>query len=150
MKIDVDELSPVQRKVRVELPAETVAHEFSRAYHDLSQRVRIKGFRTGKAPRSVLRGVYGDEIKGRLRSRLVEDALAEVIRERDLQIVSRPEIEAEELEDGRDFSFSAVFEVKPEIAVKDYAGAEVERVRVTMEPRTETSDSQTAADWAGE
>ena len=132
MKIDVNELSPVQRKVRVELPAETVASEFSRAYQDLGQRVRMKGFRAGKAPRSVLQGVYGDEIKGQLRSRLVEDSLGEVIKERGLQIVSRPEIEAGDLEDGRDFSFSAVFEVKPEITVKDYFGVEVEKVRLSV------------------
>ena len=132
MKIDVDELSPVQRKIRVELPPETVTHEFSRAYQDLARRVRIKGFRTGKAPRSVLQGMYGDEIRGQVRSQLVEDSLGEVLKERGLQIVSRPEIEANELEEGRGFSFSAVFEIKPEIEVNDYAGVEVEKVKVAV------------------
>ena len=97
MKIDIDELSPVQRKVHMELPAEKVAGEFSRAYRSLGRRVRIKGFRAGKAPRSVLQGIYGDEIRGQVRSQLVEHSLGEVIRERGLQIVSRPEIEAAEL-----------------------------------------------------
>jgi len=105
MKIDIDESSPVQRKIRVELPPETVSHQFSRAYKDLGRRVRIKGFRAGKAPRSVLQGIYGDEIKGQVRSQLVEDSLSEVIKERGLQIVSRPEIEANDLEEGRGFSF---------------------------------------------
>lgn len=132
MKIDVNELSPVQRKIRVEVPAETVANEFSRAYQDLARRVRVKGFRTGKAPRSVLQGVYGDEVKGQLRSRLVEDSLGEVIKERGLQLVSRPEIEADDLVDGRVFSFSAVFEVKPDISVKEYIGVEVEKIRLSV------------------
>ncbi len=139
MKIDVDELSPVQRKIRVELPPETVTHEFSRAYQNLGRRVRIKGFRAGKAPRTVLQGIYGDEIKGQVRSQLVEDSLGEVIKERGLQIVSRPEIESNELEEGRGFSFSAVFEVKPEIEVKDYVGVEVEKVRLAV------TDSQVEA-----
>jgi len=132
MKIDVNELSPVQRKIHVELPAETVSNEFSRAYQDLSRRVRVKGFRAGKAPRSILQGVYGDEIKGQLRSRLVENSLGEVIKEQGFQIVSRPEIETGELEDGCDFSFSAVFEVKPDIAGNNYVGAEVEKVRLAV------------------
>ena len=132
MKIDVDELSPVQRKIRVELPPETVTHQFSRAYQDLGRRVRIKGFRAGKAPRSVLQGIYGDEIKGQVRSQLVEDSLGEVIKERGLQIVSRPEIEANELEEGRGFSFSAIFEVKPEFEAKDYLGVEVEKVKIAI------------------
>lgn len=132
MKIDIDELSPVQRKVRVELPAETVAGEFSRAYKNLGQRVRVKGFRSGKIPRTVLQGIYGDEVKGEVRSHLVEESLGEVIKERGLEIVSRPEVEANELNESGTFSFSAVFEVKPEIHAKDYLGIELEKVKLSI------------------
>ncbi len=132
MKIDIDELNPVQRKVRVELPAETVASEFSRAYKNLGRRVRVKGFRTGKIPRSVLQGIYGDEVKGEVRSHLVEESLGEIVRERGLQIVSRPEVEANDLSESGAFSFSAVFEIKPEIAVRDYLGIEVEKVKLSI------------------
>lgn len=132
MKIDVDELSPVQRKVRVELPKDEVASEFAKAYRTLGQRVRVKGFRAGKAPRSVLQGLYGEEIKGQVRTHLVEHSLEEAVKERGLQIVSRPEIEAEDLSDGADFSFSAIFEIKPEFELKDYLGVEVERVKLAV------------------
>lgn len=132
MKIDIDEISPVQRKIRVELPAETVASEFSRAYENLRRKVRIKGFRAGKAPRGVLQGIYGDEVRGQVQSQLVEESLGEVIKERGLQIVSRPEIEANDLVEGGSFSFSAVFEVKPPIEVKDYLGIEVEKVKLSV------------------
>ncbi|HWO40332.1 MAG TPA: trigger factor [Candidatus Eisenbacteria bacterium] len=132
MRIDIDELSPIRRKLRIELPAEAVDHGFARAYRDLSRRVRIKGFRTGKAPRHILRGMYGDEIKGHVRSHLVEDSLGQAIRENGLRIVSRPEIEADDLEEGRGFTFSAIFEIKPEIEVKDYLGIEVERPKLSV------------------
>ena len=132
MKIDVDEINPVQRKIRVELTPEKVAGEFNKAYHSLGQRVRVKGFRAGKAPRTVLQGIYGDEIKGQVRSQLVEDSLSEVIKERGLEIVSRPEIEADDLQEGRPFSFSAVLEVKPKVDVRDYLGIRVEKVKLTI------------------
>jgi trigger factor len=132
MKIDVDELSPVQRKVRVELPAETVASEFAHAYKTLGQRVQVRGFRAGKIPRSVLQGIYGEEIKGEVKSHLVEESLAEVIKERGLQIVSRPEVETNEINEAGPFAFSAVFEVKPEVEVKDYLGIEVEKVKLSI------------------
>lgn len=132
MKIDVDELSPVQRKVHVELPAATVADEFSRAYRNLGQRVRVKGFRSGKIPRTVLQGLYGDEVKGEVRAHLVEESLGEVIKERGLEIVSRPEVEANELNESGAFSFSAIFEVKPEIDAKNYFGIAVEKVRLSV------------------
>jgi len=111
---------------------ETVASEFSRAYKNLGQRVRVKGFRTGKIPRSVLQGIYGDEVKGEVRSHLVEESLGEIIRERGLQIVSRPEVEANDLSESGVFSFSAIFEIKPEIAVHDYLGLEVEKVKLSI------------------
>lgn len=132
MKVDIDELSPVQRKIRVELPPETVANEFSRAYLNLGRRVRVKGFRTGKIPRSVLQGIYGEDVKVEVRSHLVEESLGEVIKERGLEIVSKPEVEANELNESGAFSFSAVFEVKPEIEVKDYLGVEVEKIRLSV------------------
>lgn len=136
MKIDIDEVNSVQRKVRVELPSEKVAGEFSRAYSNLGRRVRVKGFRTGKIPRSVLQGIYGDEVKGEVRSHLVEESLGEIIRERGLQIVSRPEVEANELLENQEFSFSALFEVKPEIELGNYLGIEIEK------PNLAISDAQ--------
>ncbi len=132
MKIDIDEISLVQRKVRVELPAETVAGEFSRAYKNLSQRVRVKGFRSGKIPRSVLQGLYGDEVKGEVKSHLVEESLDGIVKERGLQVVSRPEVEANDLDEAAPFSFSAIFEVKPEFEAKDYLGMAVEKVRISV------------------
>jgi len=132
MKIDVDEVSPVQRKIRVEVPAENVANEFDHVYKDLGKRVRIKGFRSGKIPRSVLLGLYGEEIKGEVKSHLVEESLAEVLKERRLQIVSRPEVETDDLREGGPFSFSALFEIKPEIEAKDYLGLEVEKIKLAV------------------
>ncbi|MBM4261350.1 MAG: trigger factor [Deltaproteobacteria bacterium] len=132
MKVDVAEISPVQRKVQIELPSAKVTDEFVRAYRDLGRRVRIRGFRAGKAPRTVLQRMYGEEITGEVRSHLVEESLGEVIRDRGMQIVSRPEIDAHELKDGGPFSFSAVFEVKPEIQIQDYLGVEVEKVRFAI------------------
>ena len=133
MKVDIDTVSTVERKLRVELPAESVNEEFVRAYESVSQRARIKGFRPGKVPRSVLKGFYGDEVRGQVLTRLVEQALGEVIRERGLHVVSRPEVEANDLEEGKAFAFSVLLQVKPEIDVGNYSGLEVEKVKLPVD-----------------
>lgn len=133
MKIDIDTVSTVERKLRVELPADAVNQEFVRAYESLSQRARIKGFRPGKVPRSVLKSFYGDEVRGQVLTRLVEQALGKVIRERGLHVVSRPEVEANDLEEGKAFAFSALLQVKPEIDVQNYSGLEVEKVKLSVD-----------------
>jgi len=133
MKVDVDILSTIQRKIHIEIPGEAVREEFSRVYGALSQRARIKGFRPGKVPRTVLEGIYGDEAKSRTLSRLVEQSLREAVKEKGLHVVSPPEVEPGELVEGSPFSFSAVVEIKPEIEVKNYLGLEVERIKLTVE-----------------
>jgi len=132
MKIDVDTLTPVQRRIRVEFPPDAVEKEFFQVYENLGRRARIKGFRQGKVPRSVLQGLYGDEIKGEVLSRLVEHSLREVVKSHGLKMVSRPEIDANELNEGKTFVFSALVEVKPEIQVKNYIGLEVEKVKLSV------------------
>lgn len=132
MKVDLDIVSPIRRRIRIELPAETVDKEFFRAYEGLGKRVRIAGFRPGKAPHSILKGRYGDEVRGQVRSRLVEESLGAVLKEKGLSVVSHPEVETGSLEEGRAFSFSAVVEVKPEIEVDRYRGLEVEKVRISV------------------
>lgn len=132
MKIDVDTLGPIQRKVRVELPAEAVKQEFSRVYENLGQQARVKGFRPGRVPRSVLQGIYGDEVRGQVLSRLVENSLHEIFKERGLQVVSHPKVEPGDLEEGKEFAFSALIEVKPDIEVKNYVGLEVEKVKLSV------------------
>jgi trigger factor len=133
MKIDVDIVSPTQRKIRVELPGDAVEQEFVRVYETLGRRAKIKGFRPGKIPRSVLQGFYGDEVKGQVLSRLVEQSLGEVYKERGLKVVSDPEVEAETLEEGRTFAFSALVEVRPEVEVKNYRGLELKKTKLSVD-----------------
>jgi len=133
MKSDVDVVGPTQRKIRVELPGDAVSKEFLRVYESLGRQAKIKGFRPGKVPRSVLQGVYGDEVRGQVLTRLVEQSLGEVFKERGLKVVSEPEVEANVLEEGRDFAFSAVVEVKPEVEVKGYRGLELKKARLSVD-----------------
>jgi trigger factor len=133
MKVDVDIVSPIQRRIRVELPADAVDREFFRVYERLGQRAKIKGFRPGKVPRPVLERLYRDEVRGEVLSRLVEDCLGEIFRERKLQVVSRPEIEVNDLAEGRAFAFSAVVEIKPDVKVKNYLGKELEKVKLSLD-----------------
>ena len=132
MKVDVDIVNTVQRKIRVELPPETVSREFAEAYGRLVRRARIKGFRPGKVPRQVLEGIYRDEVRGEVLTHLVESSLKEVFRDRGLSAVSRPQIEADDLADGESFIFSAVVEVKPDLTIENYGGMELEKVKIAV------------------
>lgn len=135
IKVDLDRISAVQQRVRVEVPPAAVSEAFTAVYGKLGLQTKLKGFRPGKIPRSVLQGFYGDHIKGEVLSRLVEGSLREAVRQHGMKVVSRPRVEAEadRLEEGKGFSFSALVEIHPEIELKNYLGIELEKARLVVD-----------------
>jgi trigger factor len=129
MKIQVETLSPVERKVTVEVDPERVSREFDRAYASLGRRVKLKGFRAGKVPRGVLERNFREQVEGEVLERLVSTTFDEAVREKDIDAVAPPHVDVAEpgLGLGRPLSYSARVEVKPRIEPKDYRGLPVQR-----------------------
>lgn len=127
MKIQVEKLSPVEQKVTVEIDPERVAREFDRAYASLGKRVKLKGFRPGKAPRAVLERNFKEEIENEVMQRLVQETFEQAVEQEDIEAVAPPQVKVDEpgLGLGRPFSYSARVEVKPAVSAKDYRGLEV-------------------------
>ncbi len=132
MKCEVDVLTPTQRRLRVEIPAERVDKAFARIYRQFGRQAKVRGFRAGKIPQNVLRGLYGTEIQARALSELVEESLAGAVKDQGLEPVSEPRLETGDLNEAQAFAFSAVIEVKPDIELKDYRGVPVERLRADV------------------
>jgi len=132
MKCEVEVLTPTERRLRVEVPAERVGKAFARIYRQVGRQAKVRGFRAGKIPAHILRGLYGTEIQARALSELVEESLAGAMEEHGLEPVSEPRLEPGELDEAQPFAFSAVVEVKPDIELKNYRAVPVERVRADL------------------
>ncbi len=116
----------------MEIPADRVDKAFARMYRQFGRQAKVRGFRSGKVPQHVLRGLYGTEIQARVLSELVEESLAGAVADEGLEPVSEPRLEAGDLNETQPFAFTAVIEVKPEIELKDYRSVPVERVRADV------------------
>jgi trigger factor len=129
MKIQVESLSPVEKKVSVEVDAERVARELDRAYAALGRRVKLKGFRPGKAPRPVLEKHFRDEVERDVSQRLVELAFGEAVSDHGVEAVAAPRADIAEpgLRAAEPFRFTVRVEVKPRLEPRDYKGLEVKR-----------------------
>ena len=138
MKIQVETLSPVEKKVTVEIDPERVAKEFDRAYAALGRRVKIRGFRPGKVPRAVLERTFRDQVEGDVVQRLVSETFEQAVREEDIDAVAPPHVNVGEQapDPTRPFAYSARVEVKPAIAAKDYRGLEVSRKAAAVTDET--------------
>ncbi|HWL88615.1 MAG TPA: trigger factor family protein, partial [Polyangiaceae bacterium] len=63
MQVTVSRISPVILELQIEIPADTVKTEVDKAYLNLAKKAHVKGFRPGKAPRSVLSHLYGPQVQ---------------------------------------------------------------------------------------
>ncbi|MEC7929031.1 MAG: trigger factor, partial [Pseudomonadota bacterium] len=78
---------------------------------------KLKGFRKGKAPLDVVEGIYGPEIRQDVLWDLASKSFAKLAEEKDLKIVSRPNLIPEQIEAGKDAKFKATFEIYPEVKI---------------------------------
>ena len=78
---------------------------------------KLKGFRKGKAPLDVVESIYGPEIRQDVLWDLASKTFSKIAQEKDLKIVSRPNLVPEKIEEGKDAKFKATFEVYPEVSL---------------------------------
>jgi len=126
MKASVEEISPVKRKISVEIPGDEVVKEVDSFYKDLGKKAKIKGFRPGKVPRNILERYFKDYVKAEVIQKLIEESYPKALSETELQPVSPPTIDPGEFAGGKPFQYSAVFEIKPDIKLEGYVGLKVE------------------------
>jgi trigger factor len=135
MQVHVARISSVLVEVAVEVPADAVRAEVDKAYATLQRKARIRGFRPGKAPRQVLARLYGPQVANDVASAIVTDTLPKALSNNNVQPVNQPKVETGKVEQGSAFTYTARFEVSPEITEVVYEGLEL--VRPSLAP-TET------------
>jgi len=127
MKINISELSSIERKIEVEIDIETVKAELDNAYLKLKKNVKVRGFRPGKAPRSILEKQYSLKVNDDVKLKLIEESFPKVIKENKLEPVSYPSMGQCELKAGEPFNYTATIEIRPEVTLPEYNGLELKQ-----------------------
>ncbi|MEW6375918.1 MAG: trigger factor [Thermodesulfobacteriota bacterium] len=126
MKANVEEINSIKKKVNIEIPEDQVIKEIDSFYEELRRKARIKGFRPGKVPRSILERYFKDYVKAEVVQKLIQVSYPQALSETNLHPVSPPLIDPGELENGKPFQYSATVEIKPDIKLEGYIGLEIE------------------------
>ncbi|MGZ8373969.1 MAG: trigger factor [Nitrospira sp.] len=122
MKMEVTELGPMKRALKIEVPADEVAQQFSRAYLELNRQVQIPGFRPGKAPVAILEKRYAKTIEEDVIRKLVPDFYGRAIKQAGINpvVVDIPPLDRVKIQKDAPFTFTATVEIKPTIELRDY------------------------------
>jgi len=127
MQVTVDNVNSVKKTLHIEIPEKDVLRELDRAYQDLGKTAKIKGFRPGKVPRSVLESRFKKEVNADVLSRLIQESLINAIKEKDLKVVGSPQVDPPELTGKGPYKYSATVELNPELPEIDFKGLSLKK-----------------------
>jgi len=137
MQVKVEDVSPVEKKLIVEIPWETVSTRLGDAYRELGKGVQLKGFRKGKVPRSVLEQIYGPRVHAEVAYQLVRESFYSATAEHKIDAVAEPRVESgAEVKKGQPFTYEAIVEVKGQVEPKDYEQMPIERRKLAVSDET--------------
>jgi len=115
-----------KREIELEIPAENVQKATEKVARDIARVARIPGFRPGKAPVTLIRRRFADDIQGEVVQSLVPEYLEKALDEKKMVPVTRPSVDKVEFKEGEPLKFRAVFEVLPEFELGEYKNLEVQ------------------------
>jgi trigger factor len=128
MQVSVENTGGLQRRLTVQVPGQEIQQQVETKLKELSKSVRIKGFRPGRVPLSVVRQRYGKQVRLDIVNETMQRSLQQAIRDEELRPASTPRLDVEpENLDAGDLEFSALIEVYPEIDTLDVSGIAIER-----------------------
>jgi trigger factor len=115
-----------RRELDLEIPADVVTQKMDSVAKEFARIARVPGFRPGKAPVSLIRRRFAEDIKGEVVQALVPQRVEQAVTEQKLTPVSQPQVEKLDFVDGQPLKFRAVFEVLPEFELAAYKDLELE------------------------
>ena len=127
MPYKVEDISSVKKTLHIEVPQEEVVQELDNAYDQLKKRAKVKGFRPGKVPRTVLERMFKKDVHADVSSRLIQNSFIDAIKQTELKIVGNPELDPPELIADSAYKYKATVEISPDIDDIDYKGMILER-----------------------
>ena len=132
MQVTVESTGALERRMRVELPAERINQEVDSRLKSVGRTAKIKGFRPGKVPPKVVKQRYGKQIREEVLSELMQKSYSDAVMQENLNPAGGPRIEPEMAKDGTSFAYVATFEIMPEVELKGLDKIKVEQPDVSL------------------
>ncbi len=127
MQVSIETLEGLERKMTVQIPSERVTEAVEKKLKDLSKTLRIDGFRPGKVPLRVVQQKFGGHVRQEVIGDVIETSYQEALIQENVRPAGMPSIGAVKAEEKEEMSYTATFEVYPEVESLDLAAIEVEK-----------------------
>jgi trigger factor len=128
MQVSVESIGKLERRMEVAVPAERVSKEIAARLKDLSRTARLKGFRPGKAPITVIKQQFGPQVHREVIGELLQSSYEEAVTQNQLTPAGSPRIEPQSMDEGQDLKYVATFEVFPEVVMQPIESLQIDKV----------------------
>ena len=134
MQVQIKDISPLEKRLTIEIPWDVVSQKLKMSYRHLTTRVALPGFRKGKVPVSMLEKMFGAKVRSEVAVELTREFLIQAIQTNELHVVSEPKLDISEIKKDTAFTFEAHVEVAPTVAITsdDYEGLTFEKETITI------------------
>ena len=127
MQVSVENVGKLERKLTVKFPAERFESQVSARIAEMGRTVRLKGFRPGKVPTTVIQQRFGAQVRGEVLSDLIGSTLREAFDKENLRPVANPSVDTTGTPENGEITYTATFEVMPEFPEIDVAALAIQR-----------------------
>lgn len=127
MQVSVENVGKLERKLTVKFPAERFESQVTQRIAEMGRTVRLKGFRPGKVPTTVIQQRFGDQVRNEVLSDLIGSTLREAVEKENLRPIANPAIDTTGRPENGEIAYTATFEVMPEFPEVDVAALEITR-----------------------
>lgn len=127
MQVSVENIGTLERKLTVKFPAERFETQVTARIAEMGRTVRLKGFRPGKVPTTVIKQRFGAQVRGEVLSDLIGSTLREAVEQEKLQPIANPSINTTGQPEDGEIAYTATFEIMPEFPAIDVSGLEINR-----------------------
>jgi trigger factor len=121
-----------RRELELEIPAEEVTKASEKVAKEFAKMARVPGFRPGKAPISLIKRRFAEDIKSEVLQNLVPETVEKAVAEQKLSPVSQPQVDKLEFKEGEPVKFRASFDVLPEFTLANYKNLEIEMPEMNL------------------
>ena len=132
MQVSVENISTVETRLKIQVPAEEVKKQIDARLREIGKQVRLKGFRPGRIPFSVLNQRYGPQAKQEVIQQTAQTALQQAVEQESLRIAANPRVETDPVLDDSGLQIDAIIEIYPELAAIDVSEIAIERPDVSV------------------
>ncbi len=127
MQVSVENISTLERKVTVGIPAQQIESALANRINEVSRTARIDGFRPGKVPVKVVKKRFGPALRGEVIEKAIQDSIFEALSQQNINPAGMPAIESVSGEEGQDLEYVARLEVFPEIDLAEFSKITIEK-----------------------